>query len=106
AGQAPRLPRFCIASPQGSSVGVTGERRPAQTRGRASNGVPGPTFDMKRALEAWPTVLGQTASNHDRKLTGPPNDTPELPLTWACSQSRGSLGVHGQFSGGYFESKV
>jgi hypothetical protein len=50
---------------------VTGERRPGQTRGRASNRVPGPTFDMKRALEAWPTVLGQTASNHGRKLLRP-----------------------------------
>jgi hypothetical protein len=26
---------------------------------------------MKRALEAWPTVLGQTASNHGRKLIRP-----------------------------------
>ena len=26
---------------------------------------------MKRALEAWPTALGQTASNHGRKLIRP-----------------------------------
>ncbi len=50
---------------------MRGERRPGQTRGRASNRVPGPTFDMKRAVEAWPTVLGQTASNHGRKLIRP-----------------------------------
>ena len=31
ADQAPRLPRFCIASPQGPTVEMTGERRPGQT---------------------------------------------------------------------------
>ena len=33
---------------------------------------------MKRAVEAWPTVLGQTASNHGRRLIRPARMHPGL----------------------------